>query len=429
VRTITVPYRTGEGMAERTFTTYRTHHGPVVRSEQGRWVSVALMEQPMRALMQSYLRTKAMHLDDYLGIMALHTNSSNNTVFADAEGNIAYLHSNFVPVRNPALDYRLPVDGADPASDWQGLHSIEESPNTINPPTGWLQNTNNWPYSAAGPGASPRYADYPPYMDIGTENPRGVHALDLLSQVEKLSLEGLVTLAYDPALPAFAQLLPPLFKAYAGLDAKDARRAALAAPIAELQAWDRRWATDSVATSLAVFWATPLMREARPQARAARQEVIAYMAQALEPDAYLAALQGAVDRLSEDFGDWRTPWGEINRFQRLTGDISPPYDDEAPSTPVGFVSGRWGSLASFGAAPKPGTARWYGTGGNSFVAVVEFGERVRAVAVTAGGLARDPASPHFNDQGERYAEGRLRPVYFWPDELAEHIERRYRPGQ
>ncbi|MEM9385440.1 MAG: penicillin acylase family protein [Pseudomonadota bacterium] len=429
VRRISVPYRTQQGMAERTFTTYRTHHGPVVRSEQGRWVAVALMEQPMRALMQSYLRTKAMNLADYLGIMSLHTNSSNNTVFADAEGNIAYLHSNFVPVRNPDLDYRLPVDGADPASDWQGLHSIEESPNTINPPTGWLQNTNNWPYSAAGPGASPRYADYPSYMDIGTENPRGVHALALLSQVEELSLEDLVALAYDPALPAFDQLLPGLFQAYDGLATQDARRGALAAPIEELRAWDRRWSTDSVATSLAMFWADPLMRDARAAARAARQEVIAYMAQSLESDIYLAALQAAVDKLREDFGAWQTPWGEINRFQRLTGDIAPPYDDDAPSTPVGFVSGRWGSLASFGAGPKEGTRRWYGTGGNSFVAVVEFAERVRAVAVTAGGLSRDPASPHFNDQARRYAQGRLRPVYFWPDELAGHIERRYRPGQ
>jgi acyl-homoserine-lactone acylase len=142
----------------------------------------------------------------------------------------------------------------------------------------------------------------------------------------------------------------------------------------------------------------------------------------------LDALVAATDRLQADFGDWRTPWGEINRFQRLTGDIVQPFDDTRPSAPVPFVSGRWGSLASFGARAYPGTNRWYGTSGNSFVAVVELGDRVRARAVTAGGLNSDPGSPHFNDQAERYASGDLREVYFYPEDLEGHIEQEYRPG-
>jgi acyl-homoserine-lactone acylase len=96
---------------------------------------------------------------------------------------------------------------------------------------------------------------------------------------------------------------------------------------------------------------------------------------------------------------------------------------------VAFSSGRWGSLASFGAAPRNGTRRWYGTGGNSFVAVVEFGPRVRARAVTAGGESGDPRSRHFNDQAVRYATGNLREIYFYPDQLSGHVERVYRPGQ
>jgi acyl-homoserine-lactone acylase len=142
----------------------------------------------------------------------------------------------------------------------------------------------------------------------------------------------------------------------------------------------------------------------------------------------LDALVAATDKLQADFGDWRTPWGEINRFQRLTGDIVQPFDDTQPSTPVPFVSGRWGSLASFGARAYPGTNRWYGTSGNSFVAVVEFGDRVRARAVTAGGLNSDPSSPHFNDQAARYASGDLREVYFYPEDLEGHVEQEYRPG-
>jgi acyl-homoserine-lactone acylase len=132
--------------------------------------------------------------------------------------------------------------------------------------------------------------------------------------------------------------------------------------------------------------------------------------------------------LEEDFGTWRTPWGEINRFQRLTGDIVQPFNDDGPSTPVGFTSSRWGSLASFGARRYPGTRKFYGTSGNSFVAVVEFGDRVQARAVTAGGLNSDPASPHFNDQAERYATGNLRDVYFYPEDIEAHAEREYHPG-
>ena len=94
-----------------------------------------------------------------------------------------------------------------------------------------------------------------------------------------------------------------------------------------------------------------------------------------------------------------------------------------------FTSSQWGALASFGAKRYPGTKRYYGTSGNSFVAAVEFGPRVRAVAVSAGGESGDPASPHFIDQAIRYARGMLRPVYFWPDERQGHIAKTYHPGE
>ena len=142
----------------------------------------------------------------------------------------------------------------------------------------------------------------------------------------------------------------------------------------------------------------------------------------------LQSLATASDKLESDFGSWRTPWGDINRFQRLTGDIVQPFDDAGPSSPVEFASSRWGSLASFGARAYPQTKKWYGTSGNSFVAVVEFGDRVRARAITAGGLSSEPSSPHFDDQTERYATGNLRDVYFYRTDLEGHIEREYHPG-
>jgi acyl-homoserine-lactone acylase len=149
----------------------------------------------------------------------------------------------------------------------------------------------------------------------------------------------------------------------------------------------------------------------------------------LTPAEKLDTFVRGLDRLERDFGGWRVPWGEVNRFQRIDPAIDARFDDKAPSIPVGFTSNKWGSLASFGASQKPDTKKWYGTNGNSFVAVVEFGKRVRARAVTAGGESGNPASPHFNDEARRYASGDLREVYFWPEQLKGHTERVYRPGE
>jgi acyl-homoserine-lactone acylase len=426
--TITIPYRTASGMASRKFTVYKTHHGPVVREADGKWVSVALMNRPVQALSQSFLRTKARDYRSFRQLSdELRANSSNNTIFADAEGNIAYFHPHFVPWRDDRFDYTQPVDGSDPATDWKGLHSVDEVPHLLNPPTGWIQNTNNWPYSAAGP-HSPRRESFPKYMDVAGENPRGIHAIMVLENKKDFTLESLIGAAYDPYLPAFAQLIPTLVRAYDQTPASDPLKARLAEQVGVLRGWDYRWAASSVPTALAVFWGEQLWGQVAADARRAGVSVYDYMATRATPQQKLAALAAASDRLQQDFGTWRTPWGEINRFQRLTGDIVQPFSDAGPSIPVPFTSAQWGSLASFGARRYPGTKRYYGTSGNSFVAVVEFGPRVRARAVTAGGESGDPRSRHFNDQAERYAAGNLREVYFYPEQLRGHTERVYRPG-
>ena len=424
---VAIPYLTDSGMATREFTVYRTHHGPVVREANGKWVSVSLMEEPLKALIQSYMRTKARSYADFRQTMELHTNSSNNTVFADADGNIAYFHSNFIPRRDTRFDWSRPVDGSDPATDWQGVLEIDESPNVLNPPNGWIQNTNNWPYSASGP-HSPRQSDYPAYVQRGGENPRGVHAIGVLENKRDFTLNSLIDAAYDSYLPAFEDLIPVLLRAYDGTDGSNPLKAELAEQIAQLRDWDYRFSVESVPTSLAVFWGTELMNQARGPAREAGVSVYDYMARRTTSAQRLEALKVASDRLAADFGSWSTPWGEINRFQRLTGDIVHPFDDNGPSIPVGFTSSRWGSLASFGARPREGTKKWYGTSGNSFVAVVEFGDSVAAKAITAGGQSGDPESPHFNDQALRYSTGDLRDVYFYPSQLEGHIEREYHPG-
>ena len=210
--TIIVPYKTANGIAKREFTIYRTHHGPIVRELNGKWVSVRLMQDPMKALMQSCSRTKARSYKAFRDSLELHTNSSNNTIYADADGTIAYFHSNFIPKRDPKFDWSKPVDGSDPATEWGPLMSIDETPNLHNPASGWLYNSNNWPWSAAGADTFKR-SDYPIYVDRGIEeSPRGKHALRLFPGRKDFTLDSLVTAAYDSYLPSFAEQVPVLIE-------------------------------------------------------------------------------------------------------------------------------------------------------------------------------------------------------------------------
>ncbi|MFN8060737.1 MAG: penicillin acylase family protein [Vicinamibacterales bacterium] len=424
---ISVPYKTNSGLSQREFTVYKSHHGPIVREADGKWVAFRIMQEPVKALTQSYSRTKAKNYKAFKETMELHTNSSNNTIFADKEGTIAYFHANFIPRRDPKFDWTKPVDGSDPATEWNGLLAVDESPNLLNPTSGWLYNTNNWPFSAAG-ASSPKKEAFPKYVENGGENPRGIHAIRVLDNRKDFSIDALVAAAYDSYLPAFDDLLPALFKAFDAAPASSPLKKKVTEQVKLLRGWDRRWAVDSVPTSLAVYWGEELWKEVRADAEAEDRSVYEYMAQRSTPDQRLQALAAASDQLAADFGNWKTPWGEINRFQRLTGDIVQKFDDAGPSTPVGFTSSRWGSLASFGARTYPGTKRMYGTSGNSFVAVVEFGDTVKARAVTAGGLNSVPSSKHFNDQATRYSTGNLRDVYFTRQQLEGHVEREYRPG-
>lgn len=426
---VTVPYRAADGsMAEKRFTVFKTHRGPIVREADGKWISIALMNKPVEALQQSFLRTKATDLKSFMKVAELKANSSNNTLFADSKGQIAYLHPQFIPVRDDRFDYTKPVDGSDPATDWKGLTPLEKTPQAVNPPIGWAFNTNNWPWTAAGP-YSPKKADFPKYMDTFGENPRGLHAELVLKDVKNLTLGGLIEKAYDPYLTAFARLIPTLEAAYAATPDSDPLKAKVVEQVKALSAWDRKWSARSTETSLAVFWGEAMWAKAAPAAKAAGLNTYDYMADKLTPAEKLAALAEASDRLTADFGSWKTPWGEINRFQRNDGSIVQTFDDAKPSLPVPFTSAQWGSLASFGAKRWPGTKKYYGTLGNSFVAVVQFGDKVRARAISAGGESGDPASPHFNDQAPRYAIGNLREVYFYPEDVKKHAVKTYRPGE
>ncbi|MEN1783839.1 MAG: acylase [Bacteroidota bacterium] len=423
---VTLKYLEDNILKERTFPLYRTHHGPITHSINGQWTASAMMWEPVQALQQSYLRTKQTGYDGFRKMMDLRTNSSNNTVYADADGTIAYFHGNFIPKRDTIFDYRLPVDGTDPRTDWQGLHTVDENILVKNPPNGWLQNCNSTPYTVALE-YSPKREDYPRYMSRDQENFRGVHAIALLENSKDHTLDGLIELAHDPYLPAFEALIPSLVEAF---DRFPEMYPSLEAPIAALRKWDYKTGAHSVPMTLAHYYATQFFKTGQRPPQMSQMELMQYWgSKATLAKDKLQVLLSAVSELGKDFETWEVPWGEVNRYQRLDGAIRQPFNDSKTSVPIGFASGRWGALAAYGERYDNNTKKIYGTRGNSFAAVVEFGDVVKAKTILAGGQSGDPKSPHFDDQVSLYADAKWKTAAYYKEDVLKRASDTYKPGK
>jgi acyl-homoserine-lactone acylase len=425
---VSIPIKQAAGLGNRAFTVYHSHHGPIIRAENGKWIAIKLLQAPVAALSQSFLRTKTTDYASFRKTQDMRTDTSNNTVYADANGTIAYFHGNFIPKRDTSFDFTHPVDGSNPATEWQAPHPIADTITLLNPSNGWLFNSNNWPFSAAGE-QSPKLENYPRYMWTKGENPRGPHAVEVLSKLRNATLDSLIAAGYDSHLTAFDILLPPLFKAYDSLPGTDPRRTDLREAIDTLRTWNRRTSVDSVATAVAIFWGQGLIERNGAAARDADEPAYDYLVDKLTDAERIEGLSAALAKLQQDFGRWRIAWGEINRFQRLTDDIVQPFDDARPSLPVGFAPSQWGALASFDSLKPRKTKKIYGSTGNSFIAAVDFGTTIHAKALMSGGESGDPASPHFSDQALMFSQGEFRDVLFYPEDVRAHAERSYQPGK
>lgn len=422
---VTIKYQDSAGMGFKTFPVYRTHHGPITQKNDSAWIATSMMWEPVKALEQSFTRTKKKNYAEFREMMNMRTNSSNNTVFADSEGNIAYFHGNFVPRRDTTFDYTLPVDGSDPGTDWKGLHDVEECIKLLNTPNGWIQNCNSTPFTAAAE-YSPRQKDFPNYMARIPENFRGVNAIRLLSEANDLTLDGLIDLAYDPYLPAFEKVVPGLISAY---DNNAGNYPNLTEPMEVLRNWDLTTSKQSVAMSLAHFYGMELYKNVSIPDSLVGIDRFNWFGTGLGETDRVNHFASAVEKITSDFGRWDTPWGDICRFQRLNGDIDMTFDDGAESIPVGLTTARWGALAAYGMRGNHSVKKIYGTRGNSFVAVVEFGDKVRAKTILAGGQSGDPDSPYFYDQAQMYADGIFKDVAFYKDDVKARAIRTYKPGK
>jgi len=429
IQSTTIAYKLANGsIGKKDFKIYKTHHGPVMAMQDDKWISMQSNNRSLNGLIQSWSRTKAKTFAEFKSIMDLRSNISNNTVYADDQGNIAYWHGNFMPKRDPNLDWSGVQDGTTTASDWKGLHTVEETVHLYNPSIGWLQNCNATPFTVAGSGSILK-KKYPTYMAPDPENFRGINAVRVLNIKPKYDINSLIAAGYDTYLSAMDVLIPSLISASRTTIANDIKEDINKA-IAILSAWDKRSAVNSVATTIAIHWAERIV----PMAMRGKTGLIdspLELPRALKemPDATkISVLQDVLKKLKTDFGTWEVAWGEVNRFQRINNTLKPTYDDNQPSIPSPFASSAWGSLPSYNSRAYANTKKRYGYGGNSFVCAVEFGKRIKAKSLLAGGESGDPQSKHFKDQAEMYTKGQFKDVLFYKEDILKNAEEQYNPG-
>jgi len=430
---ITLYYRVGNELQSKTMTKYATHHGPIMAKRGEKWVSLRSFNRSMTSLIQSWKRTKATGFDTFKKTMELRGNTSNSTVFADNKGNIAYWHGNFVPVRNTSLNWSKLMDGTTSTTEWKGLHPVAETVHLYNPANGWLQNCNSTPFSAAGSN-SPKKANYPPYMAPDGENFRGVNAVRVLEKTKNYTLDKVIEAGYDTYLAAFEVLVPALVQSFEkNTKPTDSLYTQLAEAVQILKKWDYHAAENSVATTLAIEWAqrlTPtITRLYIDQGQDDQVQNTKRFAATATIDQLAKPMIAVLNDLKAKFGKWQLPWGEINRFQRLTGNLENKFDDAQPSYAVKYASALWGMLPSYNSRTHAGTNKRYGLSGNSFVCAVEFGPRIKAKSLLAGGNSSSPDSKHFDDQAKMYAEGKFKHVLFYKEDVLKNAERSYQPGQ
>lgn len=427
-KNITLSYKKGGEEIEQSFAVYYTHHGPVLASRNGKWLSLKENNRSLKGLMQSWLRTKTIGFEAFKKVMDLRSNTSDNTVFADDKGHIAYWHGNFIPKRNTKYDWSKPVDGTTTATEWKGIHTLDEIVHVYDPSTGFIQSCNSTPFTASG-SASPDKNKYPAYMAPDVEQPRSINAIRLLSKENNFTLDKMIELGYNTHLAAFDVLLPSLFL---GFDARNQTAGwnDIDQAIKILKDWNRESSVSSVATTIAITWAKKL--EKIPLQENASNDVTDHferMAKYISPEKKVTLLEEVIKDLHAKYGKWEIAWGDINRYQRISDDITPIFDDNKLSYPVGLASSVWGCLPSFATINPPGSKYNYGVNGNSFVAAVEFGKKVKAKSIVTGGEGMDPDSQHFLDQKGGYLNGKFKNVLFYKEDVLKHIEKQYHPGE
>jgi penicillin amidase len=430
----TLYYKTATGLQSKVVLQRKTHHGPVVAKRDSFLVTIKNATGTQASYIeQCWKMCKAKNLPQFTAAMNIRALGYPNTMYADNKGNIAYWHGNAVAKRATQFDWRFPVDGSNLATEWKGLHPLKEIVHVINPATGWIENCNSTPYMAAG-ASSPKQANYPAYMAYDKHIFRAVEAVRLLSQPGKISFPGFEKLVVSNHLPMMEGWLPQILRAYDSLAATNSTlRNKLSAVADTLRHWDYRYALNSQATTIGVMWYIQYESWNRNRARQNTaiddpNDIMQGIQLPMSGTEAVETLSKTVDALNARFGTAFINWGDINRLQRAEG--SPErFDDDKPSWSVAAVPSSLGSLFAFGNGQTRGQKKFYGTRGNTYTAVIEFGPRIKARSIMYFGQSANSSSSHYLDQAPLYAAGTFKDAWYYKNDVLKHAERTYHPGE
>lgn len=432
----TILYKTQDGIKRKVYQFMRTHHGPVIGQRGTQLLTLKHANAGMNVYVtQAWAMSKAKNLTQFKSAMA-KVGLTTNTMYADKAGTIAFWNGNAIPKRDTSFNWMWAVDGSNPATEWKGMHTPNEIVHLINPSNGWLQNCNSTPFQAAG-NQSPSSKAFPAYMAYDPQTYRAMEAVQLLSVLGKLSMEDLQNITYSTHLPMMKAWMPQLVAAFERQATKQPLlKAELGAVIDTLKAWDHHSSVQSTATTLGFFWTQQYgawARNIQLDSVFYAPTIVPYLhgLTMMVPDSLaIQFLQKSVAELIKQYGSAFVPFGEINRLQRIhTSGTLEKFDDEKPSLPVPFAPGSLGSLPAFRSQPAPGSKRFYGTGGNSYTALVELGPRIKTKSVVTFGQSANPASPHYFDQAPLYVAGKMKEAWYYKEDVIRHSVKSYHPGE
>ena len=386
---------------------------------------------PMR---QALRMMRARNLDEFRTALAPMQMLFMNVIYADCDGNMWFLYNGRVPRRNPRFDWSQPVDGADPAAEWLGVHELDELPQVNNPAAGFLQNCNSTPFLVTD-GDNPRPEDFPTYM-VGDGDVRNRRSLRSLRDAARREQDHVRRLA--AARVRHGSLLGAAGAAEVRRGAGEAQSGrsesgrASAPYLEHLLAWDGRITADSTAATLCTRGTSCSTARAIPARRCGRSFED-------NPAAQLAALVRAAEGLADLHGNWKIPYGELYRAQRtsrVADLVDARFDDGGPSLPCLGGHGPMGVAFTQYYSPSIDVplvisqTKRYGMAGVSYLAAWEFApEGVRGASLVPFGASGDPRSPHYFDQAKLLSEQRMKTERFTEQQVLRHAVRSYRPGE